>query len=500
MIVEGAYPYVRGGVSSWAHELIEAQSQLRVHLLVIVAAHTELTLRYELPVNVCGLTHIFVPELPTGPRWSRGGDQLANELREPTMRLLGAGDGTALRDIIALLKPWRGRVGSRQLLDSWAAWQSFNELYRVRCAGASLLNAFWAWRTLVGGLYSMLMPALPSAHVYHCVSTGYAGLVAARAALETGRPALVTEHGVYTNERRLEILAAPWLAIDDASDLSLADGGNKVKQLWIDTFVAYSKVCYASCNPVITLFEGNHPLQIEDGARPASLRVIPNGIDPVRYAGRPRADSGAGRRRAAQRIALVGRVVPIKDVKAFIRACANLVKTVPNVTCDVLGPMDEDPVYAQACIDLVEQHGLTGRVHFKGMVNLVEHYPDLDVMVLTSISEAQPLVILEAGAAGVPSVATDVGACRELIMGRSDENPRLGAGGRVTPIGDPAAIADAIAELLLDEPLRRACGEVMRQRVVRYYDKRTLQRRYAELYRDLIARPDVATTARFKGA
>lgn len=488
MILEGAYPYIRGGVSSWAHELIAAQAHLRFHLLIIVAPDTELNLRYELPANVCGLTHFFVPELPRGPRWLPGGGALVDALQVPVAELINTGDPDALRRVIELLRPWKDRVGSRQLLDSKPAWRSFNTLYQQRCTGASFLNSFWAWRTLVGGLYSMLMSPLPAAKTYHCISTGYAGLVAARASLETGRPAIVTEHGVYTNERRLEILAAPWLAVDDSPDLSVAEAANAVKQLWIDTFVAYSRACYAACAQVITLFEGNYPLQLEDGANPDRLCVIPNGIDPQLYENMAR-PTDEERRTRRPLIALVGRVVPIKDIKTFIRACSNLRARVPNVLCYILGPMDEDPAYARACRELVDNHQMQGHIEFKGMVNLVDYYGQLDVMVLTSISEAQPLVILEAGVAGVPSVATDVGACRELIHGRSDEVPALGDGGQVVPIGDPLAIADAIAELLEDEEKRRKCGEVMQKRVRQSYDKRSLQRRYAQLYGELIDTP-----------
>ena len=59
-------------------------------------------------------------------------------------------------------------------------------------------------------------------------------------------------------------------------------------------------------------------------------------------------------------------------------------------------------------------------------------------LALTSISEAQPLVILEAGAAGVPTVATDVGACREMIEGPQSEVPPLGPGGAIVGLLIPS--------------------------------------------------------------
>lgn len=489
LIVEGAYPYVQGGVSSWTQDLILNQPHLRFHLLVIVAPGPAPTLRYKLPANVCGVTHVVAAELPRG-RWSwRVSPELLRIIHEFVDDLLAYGRVDDLRRLVLILGPHRHALGRRQLLDSPEAFAAFQRLYERACAGASTLNAFWGWRTLVGGLLGALLAPLPPARVYHTISTGYAGLIAARAAVETGRPALITEHGIYTNERRLEILAAPWLAVDDSDALTIEGTSNAVKQLWIDAFVAYARVCYAACDPIITLFEGNHPLQVEDGADPRRLSVIPNGIDLRRYEAIvrvPNAREGGSR---PQCVALIGRVVPIKDIKTFLRACALMLRQVPDAMCYVLGPADEDPPYAAACHALVDQLGIGGRVVFTGMVNLMEWFGKIDVVVLTSLSEAQPLVILEGGAAGVPSIATDVGACRELILGRSDEAPRLGTGGRVTPLGNPAAIAAAMSELLLDEPLRQRCGEVMRRRVRDWYDKDSLHRRYASLYERLRTMP-----------
>jgi glycosyltransferase involved in cell wall biosynthesis len=117
--------------------------------------------------------------------------------------------------------------------------------------------------------------------------------------------------------------------------------------------------------------------------------------------------------------------------------------------------------------------------------------------VLTSISEGQPLVILEAGAAGIPSVATDVGACREIIEGHADEDPKLGPGGVVTTLTSPKATAEGMYKLLSDQAFYAAASNAIRERVRRYYDKRDMLGSYRELYRRLIDKPDV--TASDKG-
>lgn len=492
IVVEGAYPYIRGGVSSWVQDLIQSQAHLRFHLLIISAPAAEMVLRYAIPPNVSGITHVFVQEVPLGKRRLRGSKALLAKLQRPVERLMAQGEADDLREVIRLLAPVHDDIGRHILLDSREAWQSFNELYGEMCDGASFINSFWGWRSLVAGLYSMVLGEVPKAKVYHSISTGYAGVWAARASFETGRPVLVTEHGVYTNERRLEILAAPWLAIDDTTGFSIDSDANKVKELWINTFVSYSKACYQACSHIITLFEGNHALQVEDGAAPERLSVIPNGIDLSRYSGIVRVPNIAEGGTRPPTVALIGRVVTIKDVKTYIRACSLLARRVPDARCLILGPLDEDPDYVASCKALVKQLALQDTVIFMGMVNLLEYFGKIDIVVLTSISEAQPLVILEGGAAAVPSVATNVGSCRELIVGRSDEAPHLGQGGRVTAIANPAATANAIADLLLDEPNRQRCGLAMQARVRAHYDKRSLHERYARLYQELMDRPDAA--------
>jgi glycosyltransferase involved in cell wall biosynthesis len=160
---------------------------------------------------------------------------------------------------------------------------------------------------------------------------------------------------------------------------------------------------------------------------------------------------------------------------------------VPDVRVLVLGPTDEDPQYFRACQEMVAHLDLATTVEFTGPVKLDEYLGRVDAIALTSLSEAQPLVLLEAGAAGVPSVATDVGSCRELILGRSDENPALGPGGFLTPLCNPLATARCLAELLLDPQLRRRSGEAMRRRTERYYNRTKVTEMYSELYREHLA-------------
>src|SRR5262249_22808899 len=100
----------------------------------------------------------------------------------------------------------------RDLLGSRLSFDMICRMYKTLMPHASFIQFYWAWRSLFGGLFSILTFDLPKANIYHAISTGYAGLLAARAGLQAGQHVLLTEHGIYTNERRIEMLIADWIA------------------------------------------------------------------------------------------------------------------------------------------------------------------------------------------------------------------------------------------------------------------------------------------------
>ncbi|WP_312379973.1 GT4 family glycosyltransferase PelF, partial [Pseudomonas oryzihabitans] len=187
-------------------------------------------------------------------------------------------------------------------------------------------------------------------------------------------------------------------------------------------------------------------------------------------------------------VGLLGRVVPIMDVKTFIRAMRGVISAMPEAEAWVVGPEDEDEEYAAECHSLVTSLGLEGKVKFLGFQKIGDILPKLGLMVLTSISEAQPLVILEGWAAGVPVVSSDVGSCRELIEGSIPEDRALGTGGSVVAIADPQATARAILALLRNPGRWQAAQRTGLARVNRYYTEPLMLERYRELYQDAIGR------------
>jgi polysaccharide biosynthesis protein PelF len=478
LIVEGAYPYVSGGVSSWVHGLIRRQPDLRFCVVAILPEPPAPVSKYGKPPNLAALQHLYLTESYGNDGWyrPRAFDQV--EFDKAADLFLRSGGLAELRTVIRLLAPLVKARRTADLLDSTLAWNLVCDLYDREMPHESFLHFFWAWRALFGGLVATLSFPLPPARVYHTVSTGYAGLLAARAAVETGRPALITEHGIYTHERRIEILQADWIVDTVDKGFAIHDPRRDLRDFWSAAFESYARACYEACTEVITLHGANQPAQTMHGAAPARMKIIPNGVD---YQGLSRLPQA--RADDPPTVALVGRVVPIKDIRTYLQAINLLRPQIPGLVALVMGPTDEDPGYYQDCKALVATMGLSDTVQFTGQVDVTRHFPRIHVNVLTSLSESQPLSVLEAGAAAIPTVATNVGACREILFGRRDEHPSLGDGGILTDVSSPDQTAAALCALLRDQDRRRRLGLTMQGRVKRYYDLNLVDDAYATIYR-----------------
>jgi polysaccharide biosynthesis protein PelF len=487
LILEGTYPYVSGGVSAWTHELISTHKELSFTLLCILPPNEEkLNRKYQLPDNVVGLQNLWIQKIPRGEinLTSEMKIKLFQNLEMAILNLQHKKEALSwLKKAIDALRDAKASLGSSLLLNSPEAWRMLLRMYNETMLESSFLNFYWSWRCLLSAFYSILIPEIPDAKIYHSLCTGYAGALLARARLEKGSPCLLTEHGIYTNERRIEVAAAEWLEDLRSMDMSVDYAYNvrDLKDYWIDTFVGFSRACYAASHRIITLYEGNKDSQILDGAEPEKIGIISNGINYERFSSLPKDTSHP------PTVALIGRIVPIKDIKSFIYAARLLKERIPDVRVWILGGFEEDYDYYEECVDLVNRNQLQETVTFTGKVNVDDYLPQIDIVVLTSISEVQPLSLLEAGAAGIPCVATDVGSNSEIVYGRSDEEPRLGEGGAVCPLTSPRSVADECYLLLTNDERYRKCSRALQKRVKLYYNKKDQEEAYRKLYEELLS-------------
>ena len=501
MILEGTYPYVSGGVSSWVHSLIQGLPDLTFTLMFLGSnreARTEM--QYELPPNVVGLDEFFILDqgagaLDMGGRGKSLGGDLSEMIAELHRDLKHDRNNETFSALASALAPQhRSAPSIAGLIRSRESWELLLDLYDQHGSDSSFIDYYWTFVFTHLPIFRVLFAELPLARVYHTISTGYGGFMAGLAKERTGSSMLVTEHGIYTHERELEIAQATWIYAADHDALEVSRTKSFFKQWWIDMFRYFSAATYGRADAVITITGVNQPYQRHDGADPDRMRVIPNGIDIERFASARREEARSDG--SSFTVGFVGRVVPIKDVKTLLRGVKVCHEQVPDMRCIIVGPYDEDQDYYDECLQLSENLGLGQVIEFTGKANVLDYYPQMDVLVLTSASEAVPLVILEASCAGIPVVATDVGACKEMLLGRTGADQALGPSGMITPVASPEVTGKSLVQLGQDPALRTAMGRAGIARVERFYRLETVHHQYDELYREMgaVGREPVAAT------
>lgn len=221
-------------------------------------------------------------------------------------------------------------------------------------------------------------------------------------------------------------------------------------------------------------------LSRNDGFRGNRITVIENGIDVEHYG--PTEDRPALRRRlgldpVAPLVVHVARHHPVKDQAMLIRGFAEVSTPGARLVMVGDGPLRGD---LEA---LATSLGVRDRVDFVGIQsNVAEWLRAADVFVLTSLSEASSLTLLEAMATGLPVVVTAVGGNPEIV--------RDGVDGLHVPRGDWQACGAALTRLLNDATLRTTLGTNGRQRTHERYRLNQTIGQYFALYKRLTGRKD----------
>lgn len=490
LLLEGTYPFVAGGVSSWIHNLIKGMPELTFTSVCILASSKEKAeYRYEVPENFVDPQVIYLHDLVETKRKMFGGISKKDieRMRQFHYRLDRA-DIKMMKEMVELFRD--DKFPLSELMHGKPAWDLLLERYKPDQNKESFIDFFWTFRFTHLPIFKMLPLNLPKAKVYHTISTGYAGLLGVIARVMTGRPLLLTEHGIYVKERKIEISQAEWVYRKEDERMRIDSKLGAFQTFWIRMFEQLGKLCYDYSSAIYTLYEGNRQLEIQEGADPEKIRIIPNGISLDNFLGLKAEDHDyMGQTEFA--VGFVGRVVPIKDVKTFLRAIKIVAIKVENLKVYIMGPTEEDEEYYEECVNLVKLLHLEEVIEFTGKVKVTDYLPNLDVIVLTSISEAQPLVIMEANCAGIPAVASDVGSCRELLEGRTVSDQALGPSGIVTKVADPVSTGEAILKILTSPILRQKMSKAGIERVKTFYKESDLNKTYLKIYKDYMAMDDL---------
>lgn len=288
---------------------------------------------------------------------------------------------------------------------------------------------------------------LMSEHDYDLVHAHiYASAAAcAVATVGTGVPLVITEH-----------TEAPWRSAP-ARQLSRWSYGRAARIIAVSSAIE---------RLLITVY----------GVPPPRVRFILPAPPPVRPpAGPPLPRKAPG----ALLVGRVARLQPEKGIDVFIRAAAHIAAACPRARFVVVGG---GPLLGELEV-LAEAIGVRDCVDFLGFrADARRLMEDLDVLVVSSISDGSPLVVLEAMAAGVPVVASAVGGIPDQI--------RHGREGLLVPPGDADALAGCVLELLEDPDLARRLKAAGRRRAAELSHARMVDRTrdvYAEALEALVS-------------
>jgi glycosyltransferase involved in cell wall biosynthesis len=203
--------------------------------------------------------------------------------------------------------------------------------------------------------------------------------------------------------------------------------------------------------------------------------VVPNGRDLSRF--QPGLEGSSirsdfGLRPDQPVLGIVGRLEPQKGHALALRALRRVVDVRPDVTLLIVG----DGSLRDSLHGLTEELGLGSHVRFVGYRSDVPSVLNsVDMLVLPSLYEGMPLTAIEAMAMARPVVATRVDGTAEVV----DD----GVTGRLVPVGDTEALADAILSLLMQPELAASYGSAGRQRALAHFDLSTQVARTASLYK-----------------
>ncbi len=458
LILEGSYPYTFGGVSSWTHNYIKALPQHEFVLWVIGARSRDKgRFKYELPENVKEVHEVFLDDALRVRANKRDKFVLSGQEKETLSKLIDC----ERPDWNLLFNMYQDRdYNPASFLMSQEFLDIMTDLCKEKYPYVAFADTFHTLRSMMLPVLYIIKSKVPEADIYHTICTGYGGLLGVLGNYKTGKPLILSEHGIYSREREEEIIRAKWVI-------------PAFKRQWIKFFYMLSDAVYQRATFITSLYGNAGRTQQELGADPLKCRVIPNGIHYDRFCDIPlKEDDGF------VDIGAVIRIAQIKDVKTLIYAFHELTGMRRNVRLHVLGGVDEDD-YADECYELVSQLELKN-LKFVGQVNVVEYMRKLDFTVLTSISEGQPLSVLESFASGRPVVTTDVGCCRQLIEGEEDD--QFGIAGYCVPPMHREGLAKAMDRMCESRQERIKMGQIGKARVERYFRHPMMIERYNSLY------------------
>jgi glycosyltransferase involved in cell wall biosynthesis len=184
------------------------------------------------------------------------------------------------------------------------------------------------------------------------------------------------------------------------------------------------------------------------------------------------------------RVGLVANWNPLKGHEYFIRACKKVSESSPRKIHIYLAgdKLESYKDYSDSINELIDNLNLRDMVVDLGfLADIEKFYSKVDLLVLTSITEASPITVLEAMSAGIPVVATDVGGVREMLERDNDVHA-----GIVVPPRDIDAIANGIETIINNEQLAASMATNGQLFARNYFDIVHCVSKHESVYKSLL--------------
>ena len=373
MILEGCYPYVYGGVSSWTHQYIQAMPDIEFVLWCIGAkAEDRGKFKFQLPKNVSEVHEVFLDDalqLKLNKKEKRR-LRLSEEERDAMMKLFLCKN----TDWKILFKMFQGKgMNPVSLLMSKEFVELLVGICRDKYPYISFVDYFYTVRSMMLPELYLLTQEVPKADIYHSTATGYSGILGSLGKWKYRKPMILTEHGIYTREREEELLRADWVL-------------PYFRQQWIDLFYTFSACAYESADRVTALFSRANQVQTALGCPRDKVCAIENGIHYERFC-----DISPKQENGYIDIGAVVRIAKIKDIKTMIYAFAEVKAEVVNARLHIMGDVDDEE-YFEECKLLIRQLSIPDII-FTGVVNVAEYMENIDFYLLIKFHATLRLLV-----------------------------------------------------------------------------------------------------------
>jgi len=474
---EGTYPYVTGGVSTWADLLIKEIKNVDFTLIPILM-HPFVQLKFEIPSNVIEILNVplwgteepieYIRKVKFSEIYEMKVKTQVNpdvEKLRPLMILVlehvykRKHDLDGLGDAIIDFYDYFHTFDYYETFRSQELWEIYRNYYLefykdVKEDVPTVFDMIEGLRYLYRFFISLL-PTLPEAEIYHSSAAAFCGLSCIVAKKKYKSKFLLTEHGVYIREQYL------------AASRNQMPIRTKEFMMGLITLVSELNCHYADI--VAPVCDYNSRWEIKWGTDVSKIETIYNGIDVLKFR---QIDVQKNERPI---VVMVARIDPLKDIETYIRTAEIVAKRIPNVLFKLYGPT-LDKKYYQTCLDLVQELHVEKNFEFSGLTSSPElAYNEGDVVMLTSISEAFPFVVIEAMACEKVVISSDVGGTKEVLEGY----------GYVVRPKDYQEFADKTIYILENKNIARQMGLEARGKILTDFTIDDMVNNYSRVYKKL---------------